>query len=149
SASSWCRPRCGPMAARSDGEAGERELAGRTCAITGGGRGIGASIAHAFAREGGRLAILDRDLDLAKASQAALEAAGADARAYQVDVTDEAGVTAVAEQVLTDFGRVDVLVNNAGISKLGPSMTFPLKDWQESFDVLTTGVFLCSREFGR
>jgi NAD(P)-dependent dehydrogenase (short-subunit alcohol dehydrogenase family) len=120
------------------------ELAGKVCVVTGGGRGIGAAIAERFTAEGGRVAILDRDGDLARATAARL-----DARAYEVDVADEAGVIAAAERVGADLGGVDVLVNNAGIGRLGPSMTFPLADWQASLDVMATGVFLCSREFGK
>jgi NAD(P)-dependent dehydrogenase (short-subunit alcohol dehydrogenase family) len=120
------------------------ELAGKVCVVTGGGRGIGAAIAERFAAEGGRVAILDRDGALADETAARL-----DARAYEVDVADEAGVTAAAGRVIADLGGVDVLVNNAGIGRLGPSMSFPLADWQASLDVMATGTFLCSREFGK
>jgi NAD(P)-dependent dehydrogenase (short-subunit alcohol dehydrogenase family) len=125
------------------------ELTGRVCVVTGGGRGIGAAIAARFAAEGGRLAVLDREPALGKEVVRRLEDAGAEARFYQVDVVDEGGVTAVAERVVADFGRVDVLVNNAGISRLGPSMTFPTDDFRASLDVMVIGVFLCSREFGK
>jgi NAD(P)-dependent dehydrogenase (short-subunit alcohol dehydrogenase family) len=125
------------------------ELEDRTCVITGAGRGIGAAIATLFAEHGARLAILEREPALGEETAARLTSQGADARFYAVDVADEAAVTSVAEEVAADFGGVDVLVNNAGIGRLGPSMTFSLKDWQESFDVLATGVFLCSREFGK
>ena len=125
------------------------ELEGKVCVITGGGRGIGHSIARAFAREGGRVVVVDRDPDLAEDSRKRLADEGADAYAYPLDVTDEAAVVATARQVQDDLGSVDVLVNNAGISRLGPSMSFSLKDWEDSFAVLTTGVFLCSREFGK
>ena len=64
-------------------------------------------------------------------------------------MTQEQAVVDAAKSVATDFGGVDVLVNNAGIGLLGPSMTFPLSDWQQTFDVMVTGLFLCSREFGQ
>jgi NAD(P)-dependent dehydrogenase (short-subunit alcohol dehydrogenase family) len=122
------------------------ELDGKVCVVTGGGRGIGASISEALAAQGGTIALLDRDASLVH-EQA--ERLGSGARAYAVDVSDEEQVVAVAEQVARDLGRVDVLVNNAGISRLGISMTFSARDWRESFEVMTTGVFLCSREFGQ
>ena len=120
------------------------ELEGKVCVITGGGRGIGASIAASFAAQGGRVAILDRDVSLAGEQANRLE----NARAYEVDVSDEKRVGAAAAEVLRDFGRIDVLVNNAGISRLGVSLSFSAADWRDSFEVMTTGVFLCSREFG-
>jgi NAD(P)-dependent dehydrogenase (short-subunit alcohol dehydrogenase family) len=64
-------------------------------------------------------------------------------------VSREAEVIRTARQVENDFSGVDVLVNNAGIARLGPSMDFSLDDWQASMDVMATGVFLCCREFGR
>jgi len=116
--------------------------------ITGAGRGIGAAIAARFATEGARVAILERDRRLGEETKDRLAADGCEVRFYQLDVADEAGVIETAGQVVADFGRVDVLVNNAGIGRLGPSMTFPLQDFRASLDVMVVGVFLCSREFG-
>jgi NAD(P)-dependent dehydrogenase (short-subunit alcohol dehydrogenase family) len=124
------------------------ELDGRVCVITGAGRGIGAAIAGRLVAEGARVAILERDRRLGEETQARLAADGGEVRFYQLDVADEASVAKIAGQVIADFGRVDVLVNNAGIGRLGPSMTFPLQYFRESLDVMVIGVFLCSREFG-
>ena len=128
---------------------GGRELEGKVCAITGAGRGIGAAIAEKFASHGGRIAILERDRELAAETLEHLTGQGHEARSYEVDVADEPGVIAAAEKVASDFGTADVLVNNAGIGLLGPSMEFSLADWQASLDVMATGPFLCSREFGK
>jgi NAD(P)-dependent dehydrogenase (short-subunit alcohol dehydrogenase family) len=125
------------------------ELEGRVCAVTGGGRGIGAAIANTFAAQGGRIAVLELDPARGKESESRLTEQGAEAHFYQLDVADEAGVVSAAERVVADFGRVDVLVNNAGISRLGPSMSFPVDDFRASLDVMVIGVFLCSREFGK
>ncbi len=125
------------------------ELEGRVCVVTGGGRGIGAAIAKTFAAQGGRIAILELDPSLGEESASRLTEEGAEARFYELDVASEAGVVSTAERVVADFGRVDVLVNNAGISRLGPSMSFPVGDFRASLDVMVIGVFLCSREFGK
>jgi NAD(P)-dependent dehydrogenase (short-subunit alcohol dehydrogenase family) len=124
------------------------EFDGRICAVTGAGRGIGAAIAEGFGREGARVLVLERDAGLGEEALERLREQGVDARLYEMDVADERSVLETAARV-ADLGGIDVLVNNAGISRLGPSMTFPLSDWQESLDVLLTGVFLCSREFGK
>jgi NAD(P)-dependent dehydrogenase (short-subunit alcohol dehydrogenase family) len=125
------------------------ELEGRVCVVTGGGRGIGAAIAKTFAAQGGRIAILELDSALGKETETRLTREGAEARSYELNVADEGGVVSTAERVVADFGRVDVLVNNAGISRLGPSMSFPVDDFRASLDVMVIGVFLCSREFGK
>src|SRR5882757_4334078 len=126
-----------------------RELEGKVCAVTGAGRGIGAATATRFAAAGGRLAVIELDPGSGEETASRLREGGAEARAYAVDVTDEAAVEAAAKAVVADFGGIDVLVNNAGIGLLGPSMSFPLSEWQQTLDVMVTGVFLCSREFGR
>jgi NAD(P)-dependent dehydrogenase (short-subunit alcohol dehydrogenase family) len=125
------------------------DLEGRKCVVTGGGRGIGAAIAEKFLANGAQVAILERDAALGEETAARLAQGGAEVRAYSVDVADEAGVVASVTRVADEFGGIDVLVNNAGIGRLGPSMTFSLEDWQASFDVLATGVFLCCREVGK
>lgn len=131
--------------------AGQRspELDGKVCVITGAGRGIGATTAQRMAREGARLAILDVDGDSAEGTAAELRSAGADARAYRVDVTSEDEVAAAARAVRQDFDGLDVLLNNAGICPVGPTLEFPLDVWRRTIDVMVTGVFLCCREFGR
>ena len=127
----------------------ELELADQVCVITGGGRGIGAATARRMAAAGGCLAILDLNGEAAEETARELRDGGAEARAYQLDVTDEPEVVAAAEEVRKDFGGVDVLVNNAGLCPVGPTLSFPLDTWQKTIDVNVTGVFLCSREFGK
>jgi len=93
--------------------------------------------------------VRERDAALGEDAAARLREQGIEALFYEMDVADEGSVVETAAHVADRFGGIDVLVNNAGISRLGASMTFTLADWQESLDVLLTGVFLCSREFGK
>lgn len=131
------------------------EVSGKTVVITGGGRGIGRAVAERLGRDGARVALLDvnsADLDT---TRAALEAKGVMARGYEVNVAVEEQVVATMDRVMSDFGRIDIMVNNAGI--LRDAMLVKAKDgaitgkmslaqWQAVIDVNLTGVFLCGRE---
>jgi NAD(P)-dependent dehydrogenase (short-subunit alcohol dehydrogenase family) len=120
-------------------------LASRHAVVTGGGRGIGAAIAAALARAGATLSVLGRDRARLDAQVAAL--GGADrAQAIEVDVTDEASVRAAFAGVRERFGRIDVLVNNAGQAGSAPLAKTDLALWQRMLAVNLTGTFLCTRE---
>jgi len=95
------------------------QLSGKVVAITGGGRGLGRAMALAFATAGANVAVLDviaGDLDETCAQCKAL---GVRAMAYRTDVTDESQVIANLDAIVADFGRLDVLINNAGITRDG------------------------------
>jgi len=131
------------------------QLKDKVVAVTGGARGIGRAIANAFADKGAQLALLDMnhaELDAAKAEYAAR---GVVVRTYALNVAKEDQVVGAFNQVAADFGRLDVLVNNAGIIKDGLLIKFKdgkvtgkmgLDQWQAVIDVNLTGVFLCGRE---
>jgi NAD(P)-dependent dehydrogenase (short-subunit alcohol dehydrogenase family) len=121
------------------------ELAGRHAVVTGGGRGIGAAIAHALAREGATVSVLGRDATRLGAQVAAL-GGPAKAQAVAVDVTDEASVRSAFAAVRERFGRVDILVNNAGQAESAPLAKTDLALWERMLTVNLTGTFLCTRE---
>jgi 3-oxoacyl-[acyl-carrier protein] reductase len=131
------------------------KLPGKTVVITGAGRGIGRALADRLGRDGGHIALLDVNAADLRATRQALEGAGIIARDYTVDVATEAAVIETMDAVMRDFGRLDVLVNNAGIirdallvkSKDGAiAGKMSLAQWQAVLDVNLTGVFLCGRE---
>ena len=121
-------------------------LDGRIAVVTGGAGGIGSSICEELAREGATVAVWD--MDGAKAADLAAQIPNA--QAYEVDITDSAAVDRVVAQVVEDHGRIDTLINNAGISRVGDP-THELSDeiWEQSIGVMQTGVFYCSRAAGR
>lgn len=125
------------------------KLAGKVCVVTGAAQGIGQAIVEEYAREGGRPAILDLNGAAAEAVAEELRGRGVDARGYACDVADKASVEAAGARVADDLGPCDVLVNNAGVALMGPSLDFPEDQWRRSLDVMTTGVFFCSQVFGR
>ena len=110
--------------------------------ITGGAGGLGAAIARRFQRSGIKNALWD--IDLVKAQGIAAELPGA--RAYRVDVTDYAGVEAATQKVVEDFGRIDILVNSAGINgPILPLVDYPLDGWRNTMALNLDGVFYCCR----
>jgi NAD(P)-dependent dehydrogenase (short-subunit alcohol dehydrogenase family) len=117
--------------------------------VTGAARGIGRAIVEEFAVQGARPVILDLDLPEGERYAAQLRSRGIDARAYECDVAVRESVVAAAAASEHDLGRCRVLVNNAGVALMGPSLDFPEHEWRRSLDVMQTGVFLCCQVFGR
>lgn len=115
-----------------------RGVADRVALVTGGGKGIGRAIAARLAPAGSRVILAGRDVGALE--QAADEVEG-EAVAEQCDVSDEDSVGALFDRV----GRVDVLVNNAGVSSSAPLARTELADWEHQLSVNATGAFLCTR----
>lgn len=122
--------------------AGRGRLAGKTALITGAANGIGAAIATRFAAEGAALLLTDVDLEAASALAAQL---GGAARAHELDVSSEQGWERVLEWAGADEGRVEVLVNNAGLFLAAPLAETSLEDFRRLQEVNQVGVFLGMR----
>jgi len=112
--------------------------------VTGGARGIGKTIAGRFTAEGARIALCDIDLDSARSAAEELSGGG-EVRAYPMNVADENSVGKAVEAVVSDFGRIDVLVNNAGITRDGLLMRMKREDWDAVLAVNLTGAFNVTR----
>jgi 3-hydroxybutyrate dehydrogenase len=121
------------------------KLRDKSALITGAGSGIGKSIAEAFAREGALVAIADINLSAAQAVSKQINSAGGRAIPIQMDVASEDQVNAGLEQVVREFGGVDVLVNNAGIQIINPIVDFSFSDWRRLLAIHLDGAFLTTR----
>ncbi|MCW2620857.1 MAG: putative short chain dehydrogenase/reductase [Frankiales bacterium] len=125
-------------------------FADQIAVITGGGRGFGEALAHAFAAEGAAVAVLDTDTAAVEAVAAAVRAAGGRALALTCDVRDEDAVDAALARVVAEFGRVDTLINNAGLHLLKFNQPFGVlarSDVRALFDVNVIGIVNCTLAF--
>jgi len=123
-------------------------LAGKTAAITGAGGGIGRALAVNFAQVGVRVVLLDRSAADANESAQDVERAGGAAHVVACNVADPDNVAAAAEQSISAFGPVDILVNNAALLRPGSLDTLSFAEWNALLSVNLTGYFLCSQAFG-
>lgn len=120
-------------------------LEGKTTVITGSGSGIGKSSALLFAKEGAEVVVVDRDVDKGKETVEEIQSAGGRAVFIKADVTDPDSVKSMVNEVITGFGRIDVLFNNAGISGIGMLHEIEPEDWDRIMSVNVKGVYLPSK----
>ena len=125
----------------------DKILAGRIALISGGSRGLGRAMAVALAGAGARLALVARDV--AKLDEVAAEARalGAEAVTFTADITDEAQVLELEQSISERLGRVQILINNAGVNVRKPITDFTLEEWRRVTDTNLTSVFLMCRSF--
>jgi NAD(P)-dependent dehydrogenase (short-subunit alcohol dehydrogenase family) len=124
-----------------------KSLDGRVAVITGGSKGLGKAIAVALGSAGARVILVARKADELQEASAELRATGIDAHCFNADVSDESQVEQLASQVASEFGKVHILVNNAGINVRKNLTEFTLAEWRSVVDTNLTGVFLMCRSF--
>ncbi len=120
-------------------------LADKVAIITGAGSGIGEATALKFAREGAKVAVCDINEEAAQAAARAIAEAGGDAIAYRVDVTDKASIARMVEAVMAKWGRIDTLVNNAGIVQDAQFKKMTDEQFERVIDVNLKGVYNCTK----
>ncbi|MDS0299419.1 SDR family oxidoreductase [Halogeometricum sp. S1BR25-6] len=121
----------------------------RTAIVTGSSRGIGKHVAKRFAADGANVVVCSRSLADCEAVAAEIEDDGGSAHAVEVDVSEKPSVENLIEEAVDRFGRLDVMVNNAGINIRGPAEDVTPEEWQQVLDVNLTGVFFCAQAAGK
>ncbi len=122
-------------------------VAGRTAVVTGASKGLGKAMALALAAEGARVALVSRNLAQLEELAALIAGAGGEARAFQADVAREEEVLALEKRVAGAYGRVHILINNAGINNRKNLVDFTLEEWNQVIGTNLTAVFLMCRSF--
>jgi 2-deoxy-D-gluconate 3-dehydrogenase len=124
---------------------GAFDLNGRVAVITGGNGGIGLGMGRGLAEAGAAVVVAARNKEKSGRAVAELRGLGAEAEAVEVDVADEGSIDALVKGTLARFGRLDVLVNNAGMNIRKPVESLKLDEWRQVIDVNLTSAFLASR----
>jgi len=120
-------------------------LSGKIALVTGAAQGIGRDIALGLAKDGAEVAICDVNLEAAQKTAGDIEATGRKSLALKANVASSADVTAMIDQVVEKFGRIDVLVNNAGITRDGLILRMKDEDWDLVLSINLKGAFLCTK----
>ncbi len=133
-------------------------LDGQVAIVTGAGQGLGATIAREFAHEGAAVALLERNPQTLEETRAQIEAAGGEAKAFPLDITDYDAYAQVVKDIITWKGKIDALVNNAAIAMYGTILNDTLGNWRKQITVNLEAVYMGSklvaphmveREYGR
>lgn len=122
------------------------KLKNSTALITGAAQGIGRAIAAGMAREGAHIGIADMNIEKAEAAAEEIRALGVKSLAIKLDVSKSEGITAAFDRFVQEFGRLDILINNAGITKDGLILRMKEEDWDAVLNINLKGTFLCSKE---
>lgn len=126
------------------------DFTGKVVVVTGGGTGIGYATALQFARLGASVVIASRGFEELEAAAVGIRAvSGSPCLAVSTDVKDESACTALIDRTVAEFGRIDVLVNNAGGTRMGPLESIPTRGWDAIFDLNTTSTYVLTREAGK
>ncbi len=125
----------------------DKKLSGRVAVISGASKGLGKAIALALGGAGAKLALVSRDEKQLRAVADEVKALGTEAEVFPADVTEEAQVARVERDVIARFGKVHILVNNAGVNIRKPMTEFTLAEWRTVLDTNLTGAFLFTRAF--
>ena len=120
-------------------------LENKVAIVTGAGKGIGSGIAKVFSKEGAKVVVVDWDEEAGKKTAEEIRQSGGDALFVNCDVSNEEQVKAMVQATLDKYGRIDVLVNNAGIGVYKPVLEATSDDWDHCLAVNLKGVFLCSK----
>ena len=121
------------------------DLKGKVAIVTGGNGGIGLGMARGLAAAGARIVVAGRNAEKSDAAVLELRALGSEALAIAVDVTDEGSVGGMVADTVARCGRLDILINNAGINIRKPVQELALEEWRRVIDTNLTSAFLCSR----
>ena len=124
-------------------------LQGKFAGVTGAAMGMGKCVAETLAAEGATVAVTDLDGEQAQAVAEGIRKNGGSAAAWKLDVTDRAEIQRVIPEIATRFGRIDVWVNNAGVSTMKPFLELSEYDWDFMHNVNGSGVFFCSQAVAR
>lgn len=122
-----------------------KRLADKVAIITGGANGIGKATVQAFLHEGCRVAFWDIDTIAGNAALEEMQEFKGHCKFYKVDTTDSAATKVATQQVVEDFGQLDILINNAGITRDSSLKKMTNEQWQQVIDVNLTGVFNCTK----
>lgn len=121
----------------------------RVVVITGAGQGLGLAFARRFAQAGAHVVVAEANQTTGCAAAEALRAEGFSAQFEPLDVRDPQQSAALVDRLADQRGHIDVWINNAGISRLGPAETLPIADWDDSIAVMLSGAFYCAQAAGR
>jgi 3-oxoacyl-[acyl-carrier protein] reductase len=124
-------------------------LKDKVAVVTGGARGIGRAISEELAAHGADLAILDINADLAEETASAFREKGVEAKAWAVNVCDSENVNDVIKQILDSMGKIDILINNAGITRDNLLVRLKEADWDSVIEVNLKGTFNCTKAVAR
>lgn len=124
-------------------------LKGKTAIVTGGGRGLGQQIAEIYADAGANVVVCSRNLEACQQISESLIEKGVRSLALTCDVSNPEDIQYVVDETVKEFGRIDILVNNSGVSWGAPALEMPADKWDKVMDINLKGIFLFSQAVGK